>query len=115
MPEAAAEKRAAALAEFNARFIFVNEAGKATIFAPRHDHVLNRRCIDRMDTGDLAKLYMNRTVPSGADKHGSVVYEPVAPWWLKNTRSAGSSLPGLNLILPESANLEFITSGRDLP
>lgn len=86
LPEAAAEKRAAALAEFNARFIFVNEAGKATIFAPRHDHVLNRRCIDRMDTGDLAKLYMNRTVPSGADKHGNVVYEPVAPWWLKHPK-----------------------------
>ena len=45
--------------EFNAKYMVVNENGKAVIYAPRHDPILNRRFFDRMSFEDFKNLYQS--------------------------------------------------------
>ena len=62
----------AVIAEFNRKYMVVNEDGKAMLYAPAHDPILNRRYHHRMDFADLQKLYLNRTVRNGVDKKGEL-------------------------------------------
>ena len=55
----------AVVAEFNARYMVVNEAGKAIVYEPAHDIVLNRRHYERITFDDLKRLYLNRRVRVG--------------------------------------------------
>jgi hypothetical protein len=75
---------AALVAEFNRKYMVVNEGGKAIIYKSAHDPVLGRRYYLRMDFADLQKLYLNRTVRSGVDKNGKPVFSPVAQVWLRH-------------------------------
>ena len=43
----------------------LREHGKAIIYAPKHDPILNRRFYERISFEDLNKLYLNRTVLVG--------------------------------------------------
>ena len=72
------------IAEFNDRYIMVNEGGKAVIYAPGRDPVLNRNTLDRMAIADLRALYMNRKVQIGIDEKGRPVLKPVADVWLQH-------------------------------
>lgn len=67
---------------FNKMFMVVNEAGKAVIFQPGYDAVLQRRHFDRLSLRDLHTLYMNEFIPVGQDKKQKPIYEPVAKVWL---------------------------------
>ena len=55
----------ALIAEFNAKYIVVNEDGRALIYAPKRDPDQNRRFFERLSFADLDKLYLNRTVLTG--------------------------------------------------
>ena len=74
----------AVIAEFNVKYMVVNEDGKAKLYAPAHDPILNRRFHHRMDFADLQKLYLNRTVRVGVDKDGEPVFNQVAGVWLRH-------------------------------
>ena len=74
----------AVVAELNERYMVVNEDGKAIIYAPAHDQILNRSYYNRMEFADLQKLYLNRTVRNGVDKKGEPVNSQVAPLWLRH-------------------------------
>jgi hypothetical protein len=84
--EGIAKAIAALVAEFNEKYMVVNEAGKAIIYAPRTDTVLNRRFHDRMTFGSLRELYLNRLIKAGIDKDGSPILRPVADVWLKHRK-----------------------------
>jgi hypothetical protein len=71
-----------AVAEFNDKFMVVNEAGKAVIYAPAEDPILHRRYFDRLGFGDLRSLYMNRLIEVGRDDKGNPILKPVAEVWL---------------------------------
>jgi hypothetical protein len=72
--------------EFNARYFVVNENGKAIIYQPRHDPILNRRLFDRLSFEDLVKLYANRFVLVGYDQHDKPVHKNAAKFWLGHPR-----------------------------
>ncbi len=74
----------ALMAEFNRRYMVVNEAGKAILYAPAYDPVLKRRYHNRMEFADLQKLHLNRTVRNGVDKKGEPVFNQVAQVWLRH-------------------------------
>jgi hypothetical protein len=79
----------ALIAEFNAKFFVLREHGKAIIYAPGHDPILNRRFYERIGFEDLNKLYLNRTVLCGFDlKTGEPIYKPVAHVWLHHRKRA---------------------------
>jgi Family of unknown function (DUF5906) len=80
-----ADPVAAMVAQFNARYLVLNENGKACIYAPRHDPILNRRFFDRMSFEDLEKLYLNRFIVVGKDKGGSPKRRRAAPLWLSHS------------------------------
>lgn len=81
-PEAAttiaANTQRSVIDAFNEKYMVVNEAGKAIVYAPRYDHLLKRQCFDRLSFEDLKKLYMNLRVKV-KDK-----YKPAAEEWLKH-------------------------------
>lgn len=79
-----ADTPAAIIAEFNARYFVVNEAGKAIIYAPRHDALLNRQCFDRITFEDFRKLYHNRRICVGTDDKGRQIIRPAADVWLES-------------------------------
>ncbi|MFL5252974.1 MAG: hypothetical protein ACJ8AI_08775 [Rhodopila sp.] len=72
------------MAEFNARYMVVNDAGKALIYKPAYDPIMNRRYYDRMTFADLRQLHLNRSVVVGVDKEGPPVYKQVAEVWLRH-------------------------------
>lgn len=74
----------ALVAEFNRKYMVVNDGGKATLYAPAFDPILKRRYHHRMDFADLQKLYLNRTVRNGVDKKGEPVFSQVAQVWLRH-------------------------------
>ena len=59
------------IAEFNAKFMVVNDAGKAVIYALAEDPILHRSYYDRLAVGDLTYLYMNRRIEVGVTKEGN--------------------------------------------
>jgi hypothetical protein len=72
--------------EFNARYLVVNEHGKAIIYQPRHDPILNRRLFDRLSFEDLVKLYANRFVLVGYDQHDKPAHKTAAKLWIGHPR-----------------------------
>jgi hypothetical protein len=46
--------------EFNRKYMVVNEAGRAIVYAQRQDSILGRTAYDRLAFEDLRKLHMNR-------------------------------------------------------
>lgn len=74
----------ARVAEFNRKYMVVNDSGKAVIYEPAHDPILNRRYYRRMDFSDLYKLYLNDTVLTGVDKKGEPTYSQVAQVWARH-------------------------------
>ena len=52
---------AKAVADLNAKYMMVSEAGKATIYAPAYDPVLNRSYYDRMAAADLRVALSQRS------------------------------------------------------
>ncbi len=68
----------AAVAEMNTRYMVVNEAGKAVIYEPAHDPILNRRYHNRLAFADFEKLHLNRLVKVGNK------FLPVATVWLRH-------------------------------
>jgi hypothetical protein len=72
--------------EFNAKYMLVNESGKAIIYAPGFEPVLKRNTLERMKLADLRALYMNRSIQIGMDDKKRPVYKPAADVWLKNPR-----------------------------
>jgi hypothetical protein len=74
----------AVVRRFNSKFMVVNENGKAVIFQPGFDPVLERRTIDRMTFRDLSQLYMNERVFVGLDEKDRPVMKPVAEVWLRH-------------------------------
>jgi hypothetical protein len=71
------------LAEFNKRYMVVNEAGKAVIYEPAYDPLLNRQYYIRLTFADLRRLYQNRRVCVGSDG-GEPVLIKVADVWLSH-------------------------------
>jgi hypothetical protein len=69
------------LREFNAKYMMVNEAGKAMIYAPRHDPILRRTVYDRMTLGALEQLYANRFVETTAPDGSTVRRNAVTVWF----------------------------------
>ena len=80
--ERAADPVAALVTEFNERFMIVREAGKAVIYSPACDPILQREYYDRLSFSDLRQLYLNRTVVVRSGDDGSPVRKPAAEVWL---------------------------------
>jgi hypothetical protein len=77
----------ALLDDFNAQFFVVNENGKAVIYRPRHDDILDRRLFDRLSFADFNKLYCNRFVQVGVNmKTGRPIMRAVPAVWLNHPR-----------------------------
>ncbi len=60
------------VAEFNAKFAVVNEAGKVVVFQRAHDAILGRSHFVRMAFDELSALYLNR--PIGFDATAADVW-----------------------------------------
>lgn len=75
---------AAAVAEFNERYMVVNEAGKTIVYEPVHDVLLNRRHYGRITFEDLRRLYLNRRVVVGCDNEGKAAIKSIANVWLSH-------------------------------
>ncbi len=75
---------AAVMAEFNDRYMVVNETGKAIIYELARDPVLNRSHFTRITFEDLRRLYLNRRIPVGRDRDGEAIMKPVADVWLSH-------------------------------
>lgn len=73
---------AALMAEFNARYMVVNESGKAIIYEPAHDVALDRRHHERISFDDFRRLYLNRRIRVGQDDKAKPIIKPVADVWL---------------------------------
>jgi hypothetical protein len=71
------------ITEFNNKYFVLNENGKAIIYAPKQDPILNRRFFERLTFVDLDRLYSNRVVKVG-EKYGAPVFNPVADVWLRH-------------------------------
>ena len=75
----------ALVAEFNAKYFVLNEAGKTVIYAPKHDHQLHRDYFERITFPDFERLYLNRFVKTGvSDKTGEPIYSAAAYVWLRH-------------------------------
>jgi hypothetical protein len=68
----------ALIREFNVRYWVINEAGRAVIYEPAHDPILNRRYHNKLGFADFEKLHLNRMVKVG-DK-----FLPAATVWLRH-------------------------------
>ena len=84
--EEVTETAAAVVDEFNTKYMVVNEAGKAIIYAPQTDPILGRSYFDRMGFDDLRKLFMNRSVVAGIGEGGIPVTTDAADAWLRSSR-----------------------------
>ena len=94
----------AAVDELNARYMVVNEAGKAVVYEPGFDPVLHRRFFVRIAFEDLNRLYLNRLVEVGVDEKGNPVLRNVAHVWLRHARRR-QFINGVR----------FDPSGKDIP
>jgi Family of unknown function (DUF5906)/Primase C terminal 2 (PriCT-2) len=74
------------VAEFNAKYMVVNEAGKVMVYAPGIDRILNRRQLDRLSFDDFRRLYMNRRVQVGTNAAGSPIVKTAADVWLNHPK-----------------------------
>src|SRR5690349_18830230 len=74
----------ALVGEFNGKYAVVSEAGKAVIYEPRRDAIMNRRYYNRMTFADLRQLYLNRRVCIGIDESGKQKYAAAADIWLRH-------------------------------
>jgi hypothetical protein len=74
----------ALIAELNAQYMVVNEAGKGLVYASAEDPILHRKYFERMGVSDLRTLYMNRRVTVGRDGNGNPIMRPVADVWLNH-------------------------------
>jgi len=70
------------VAEFNARYMVVNEAGRAVIYAPKKDSILNRSFHDRLSFEDFRRLYLNRSLVADYTKKGEPIVRRAADVWL---------------------------------
>jgi Family of unknown function (DUF5906) len=66
------------LAEFNAAYMVVNEAGRAMVYMPKDDRSLGRRYYERITFEDFKKLHCNRTIQVGKG------FIPLATAWLQS-------------------------------
>ena len=89
-PEDTAEVKAL-IAEFNEIYFVVNENGKPTIYAPKHDPDQNRRFFERIDFADLDKLYLNRTVLTGTTRRPASQSTNASPMSGCTTATAAST------------------------
>lgn len=83
--KAAGSKLKDLVAEFNKRYMIVNEAGKALIYEPAFNSILQRRYHNRLGFEDFKKLHLNRTVEV-TDKFGNPVPAQAASAWLHHQR-----------------------------
>jgi hypothetical protein len=74
------------VAEFNDKYLVVNEGGKALVYAPSNDPVLKRCHYDRIGFDDFRRLYMNRVIEAGRDDKDRPVMKSVASVWLSSPR-----------------------------
>ena len=95
---------AAAVNELNSKYMVVNEAGKAIVYAPGYDPAMKRDKVDRIAFEDLRKLYMNRYVKVGTKEKGEPIYKPIADVWL-HSPDRRQYIDGV----------VFDPSGKDLP
>ncbi len=72
--------------DFNARYMVVNEAGKAVIYQPGYDVVLKRRRFDRLAFRDLQNLYLNDLIKVGLDDKDRPIWKTAADVWLRHRR-----------------------------
>jgi hypothetical protein len=72
----------ALMAELNADYMVVLEAGKTVIYRPDHDPVLNRLSYTRITFADFRNLYLNRLVAVGTDAQGQPIHRKAAEVWL---------------------------------
>jgi hypothetical protein len=71
--------------EFNAKYFIANEAGKAMVWQPTHDHTLDDRIYyQHSRVSDLRIFYMNRMIETGETKKGTPVLTNVADVWLEH-------------------------------
>jgi hypothetical protein len=75
---------AGAIADFNERYMVVNEAGKAFIYQRGYDEVRKRRWYYRLQVADFKTLHMNNLVQIGVDQKGNPVTKSVADVWLRH-------------------------------
>jgi hypothetical protein len=73
-----------ALTVFNAKHMLVNDYGKAVIFEPRFDPVLQRRYFNRILPADFRTLYANRRVEVGRDEEDKPIIRKAADFWLNH-------------------------------
>ena len=74
------------IAEFNGRYFVVNEGGRALIWEPTRDPMLNNRIYyQRSKPWDLRTFYMNRMVQVGETKEGEPIRENAANVWLSHS------------------------------
>jgi hypothetical protein len=73
----------AAVEEMNAKFMVVDEGGKAFIYKSSYDHVLKRKFYERITFEDFRKFFLNQRVqiPLG---NGLTKSKPLADVWLKH-------------------------------
>ena len=77
------------IAEFNERYFVANEGGRAMIWEPTRDPMLNNRIYyQRSKPLDLRIFYMNRMVQIGETKEGEPVLHNAADVWLKHPNRA---------------------------
>ena len=74
------------VAKFNAKYMVVNETGKALVYAPCFDPILRRRRLERIGFPDLRNLYLNRRIEVGIDSKGNPVFKNAASLWLTDHR-----------------------------
>jgi hypothetical protein len=74
-----------ALSFFNRKYMLVKDAGKAVIFEPLIDPMLQRRYFDRLSIADFKALYANRDVSLGRN-NGKPIIMPAAAFWLRHAK-----------------------------
>jgi hypothetical protein len=72
------------IADFNGRYMVVNESGRAVIYEPDTDVMLKRELFVRLEFGDFKKLHMHKMICIGVDEKNRAVMAPVAEVWLKH-------------------------------
>ena len=84
---------AAMVAEFNAKYMVVNEAGKVIVYAPGFDQALRRHYYARMCFEDLRKLYLNRQIEVGTrqvkvgeEMQDVPILKKIADVWLSHSK-----------------------------
>ena len=75
---------AGAIADFNEKYMVVNEAGKAFIYQRGYDEVASAGGTDRLQVADFKTLHMNNLVQIGVDQKGNPITRNVADVWLRH-------------------------------